>query len=51
MLLTDPSALPVSTRTYLVGSVGALGTVTVFGGTAAVSSAVQSQIGTALGIG
>jgi putative cell wall-binding protein len=51
MLLTDPKALPVSTKTYLVGSVGALGTVTVFGGTVAVSMAVQSQIGAALGIG
>jgi putative cell wall-binding protein len=51
MLLTDPQVLPASTKTYLTGSVSTLGTATIFGGTVAVSSAVQSQIGVALGIG
>ena len=51
MLLTDPNTLPSSTRTYLTGSVTTLATTTIFGGTKAVSTSVQTAIGTALGIG
>lgn len=51
MLLTDPHALPPATSTYLAGSVGTLGATTIFGGPSAVTAAVQTQIGVALGIG
>lgn len=51
MLLTDPTGLSSATGTYLTGSVSTLGATTIFGGTAAVSGAVQTQIGAALGIG
>ena len=51
MLLTDPHGLSVATGTYLTGSVGTLRATAIFGGTAAVTTTVQNQIGTALGVG
>jgi putative cell wall-binding protein len=50
ILLSDPSVLPSPTKTYLTGATATLVTTTIFGGTAAISTAVQTQVGTALGL-
>jgi putative cell wall-binding protein len=50
ILLSDPGVLPSPTSTYLTGSTSTIVNTTIFGGTAALSNAVQTQIGTALGL-
>jgi putative cell wall-binding protein len=49
MLLTDPSALPDSTKNYLGGVSAALSSSTLFGGTSAVTASVQQALNAALG--
>ena len=50
ILLTDPGVLPTSTSTYLGGAKTTIVTTNIFGGTAALSTAVQASISTALGL-
>jgi putative cell wall-binding protein len=50
MLLTAPTLLPTSTSTYLAGAKTTIATTTLFGGTAVLSTAVQTAVGTALGL-
>ena len=50
IVLTDPGALPASTSTYLTGAKTTVVTTNIFGGTTALSVAVQTAIGTALGL-
>jgi len=50
LLLTDPGTLPGSTSSYLTGAKTSILTTDVFGGTTAISAAVQTAIGTALGL-
>jgi hypothetical protein len=50
ILLSDPGVLPSPTKTYLTGATATLVTTTIFGGTAAISTAVQTEVGTALGL-
>jgi len=49
MLLTDPSALPDSTKNYLGVVSWSLNSSTLFGGTSAVNQTVQQALNTALG--
>ncbi len=48
LLLTDPASLPSTVASYLDGQKGSITDVVVFGGTAAVSDNVLSQINSAL---
>jgi putative cell wall-binding protein len=50
ILLSDPNLLPSPTSTYLTGAASTLVSTTIFGGTAAISAAVQTEVGTALGL-
>jgi putative cell wall-binding protein len=50
LLLTDPATLPGSTSSYLTGAKASIVTTDIFGGSAAISAAVQTAIGTALGL-
>ncbi|HEY0868837.1 MAG TPA: cell wall-binding repeat-containing protein, partial [Acidothermaceae bacterium] len=50
IVLTDPGTLPVPTSTYLTGAEATIVTTSIFGGTAALSTAVQASISTALGL-
>jgi hypothetical protein len=50
IVLSDPHALPASTSTYLTGADTTIVTTHIFGGSAALSDAVQTAIGAALGL-
>ena len=50
IVLTDPHILPTSTSSYLTGAKTTLVTTNIFGGTAALSTTVQTAISTALGL-
>ncbi|HEY5455230.1 MAG TPA: cell wall-binding repeat-containing protein, partial [Acidothermaceae bacterium] len=50
LLLTAPATLPGSTSSYLTGAKSSIVTTDIFGGTAAISAAVQTAISTALGL-
>ncbi len=50
IVLTDPGTLPAPTSTYLTGANTTIVTTSIFGGTAALSTAVQASISTALGL-
>ena len=49
LVLSDPGVLSAPTSSYLTTNQGTLTTTSLFGGTSALSSAVQSEVGTALG--
>jgi len=49
MVLSDPAVLPASTSTYLTNVKGTVASTAIFGGTAALSTSVQTAIKTALG--
>jgi putative cell wall-binding protein len=49
LLLADPSVLPASTRSYLTTNAASLVTASIFGGPSALSAAVQTAVGVALG--
>jgi putative cell wall-binding protein len=49
LVLSDPNVLSAPTSSYLITNQGSITTTSLFGGTAALSSAVQSEVGTALG--
>ncbi|HTC70138.1 MAG TPA: cell wall-binding repeat-containing protein, partial [Acidothermaceae bacterium] len=49
LLLSDPNSLPSSVRTYLTENAPPLVSLSIFGGTSAVSSSVQTAVGVALG--
>ena len=50
IVLSDPHVLPASTRTSLTGADTTIVTTNIFGGSAALSDAVQTAIGAALGL-
>lgn len=50
IVLVSTEALPEAVRTWLAGNAGTIDTAITFGGTAAVSDAVQTDIATALGL-
>ena len=50
LLLTTATALPTPTSGYLSGGKSTIVNVTIFGGTSAVSTGVQTAVGTALGL-
>jgi putative cell wall-binding protein len=49
LLLSDPSVLPASTSGYLTANASTLTAASIFGGPSALSAAVQTAIGVALG--
>jgi putative cell wall-binding protein len=49
LTLSDPNALSAPTSSYLVTNQNTLTTTSLFGGTAALSTSVQTEIGSALG--
>ena len=49
LTLSDPNALSAPTSTYLAANQNTLTTTSLFGGTAALSTFVQTEVGTALG--
>jgi putative cell wall-binding protein len=49
LVLTDPSTVPASTSAYLTANAATLTTASLFGGTSAISAAVQTAIGADLG--
>ena len=49
LLLSDPSVLPASTSSYLTANAASLTTASIFGGPSALSAAVQTAVGVALG--
>lgn len=49
LLLSDPSVLPAATRSYLTANAPTLITASIFGGPSALSTAVQTAVGVALG--
>jgi putative cell wall-binding protein len=50
IVLTDPGVLPAPTSAYLTSADTTIVTTSIFGGTAALSTAVQTSISTALGL-
>ena len=50
IVLSDPRVLPASTSAYLTATDGTIATTNIFGGTNALSTTVQTAIGTALGL-
>jgi putative cell wall-binding protein len=50
IVLTDPGVLPAPTSAYLTSADTTIVTTSIFGGTAALSTAVQASISTALGL-
>jgi putative cell wall-binding protein len=49
LVLTDPNTLPGPASSYLTANAASLATVSIFGGTSAVSANVQTAVGVALG--
>jgi putative cell wall-binding protein len=49
LVLSDPKTLPAATSSYLSAHAPALKSAALFGGTAALSAAVQTEVGVALG--
>jgi putative cell wall-binding protein len=49
LVLSDPAVLPASTSTYLTANAATVTTATLFGGTSALSAAVGTAVGVALG--
>jgi putative cell wall-binding protein len=49
LVLTDPNTLPPSTGAFLTANVSTLTSAAIFGGASAVSAAVQTAVGVALG--
>jgi putative cell wall-binding protein len=50
IVLAAPTTLPTSTSSYITGAKSTIVTSTIFGGTAALSDAVQTAVSTALGM-
>jgi hypothetical protein len=50
IVLAAPTTLPTSTSSYITGAKSTIVTTSIFGGTAALSDAVQTAITTALGM-